>query len=349
MSEVSFFQHYSKPENHTTNNTLLVLRHFYRNSPRKLIDVLSSLIDEILDIDTSQIVGPNFKQQEKLSQSTPDALISQQPFKIFFEVKGSKEKLNEGQIENHIKSIKDDPAPLKILFALTQEQIPNSQTEKLFGLANNENIVFKAITFNQVLEALRQSCEPHETELQDIIDDYEEYLDQNGLKELVGEIIYIVPVGTSMEENVKFRLYYEPVHRKSQKSSKFFGLYTQKCVRYVGRVNAIVEGRLNEAGKFEVEKADVPVEDSDYKPTDEELQRITDAIDGCSSYYPNLGAGHRFYLFDEFEETEFWKKSKGGLMRGRPRNLSDWLDYDDDRKEYKTAEVAEKLRKREFE
>ena len=345
MSEISFFQQYSKLENHTTNNTLLVLRHFYQKSALKLEDILSSLVDEEWDIGTSQIIGPSFTQQERLSQSIPDALIKQQSFKIFFEVKGSGERLDEIQIENHIRSIKDDPAPLKILFALTQEQIPGNQAKKLFGSASNENIIFKAITFSKLLKVLRQSCEPHETELQDILDDYEKYLDWNNLKEPVGEIIYLVPVGTSIEENINFRLYYTPVHRKLQSSAKFFGLYTNKCVRYVGRVNAVVAGGLNEDGQFKVDDV-VP---ADYEPTAEELQRITDVIADCASYHPSVREGHRFYLFDEFEETEFWKESKGGLLGGRPRNLSIWLNYDENKKEYETAEVAEELRKFSFE
>ena len=345
MSEINYFQQYSQSENHTTNNTLLVLRHFYRESAQKLEDILSSLVDEEWDIDTPQIIGPSFTQQERLSQSIPDALIQQQSFKIFFEVKGRREQFDETQIENHISSIKDDPALLKILFALTPEQILSDQAKKLFGSASNENIIFKAITFSKLLKVLRQSCEPHETELEEVLGDYEKYLDRNNLKERVGEIIYIVPVGTSIEENIKFRLYYEPVHRKLQSSSKFFGLYTNKCVRYVGRVNAVIAGGLNEEGQFKVDDV-VP---ADYEPTAEELQRITDVINGCASYHPSVREGHRFYLFDEFEETEFWKESKGGLLRGRPRNLSIWFAYDENKKEYETSEVAEKLRKCSFE
>ena len=348
MSEISFFQYYSQSENHTTNNTLLVLRHFYRKSSRKLEEILSSFIDETLDI------GPVFRQQIRSSQSVPDALISQQSFNIFFEVKGSGQRLRDNQIENHIKSIKNDydPRSLKILFALTQEPIPTDQANRLLDLAKKEGVIFKAITFSELLEALQRFCASHETELKDILDDYKQYLASENLLELVGEIMYVVPVRYSIEENIKFRLYYEPVHRKLRASSKFFGLYTNKCIRYVGRVNAVVAGGLNKEGQFEVavrednkEQLKDDVVPAGYKPTDEELQRITDAIHGCASYHPNVWEGHRFYLFDEFEETDFRKESKGPLLLGpREFNLSDWIDYKD-KKEYTTAEVAEKLRK----
>ena len=50
MSRVSHFQRFSQPENHATNNTLLVLRHFYQSSPFKIQRVLTSLLETDLSI-----------------------------------------------------------------------------------------------------------------------------------------------------------------------------------------------------------------------------------------------------------------------------------------------------------
>ena len=335
MSEISYFRHYKKLENHTTNSTLVILRHFYRESTRKLEDILSSL-DVPLDI------GPVFRQQIKESHSTPDASILQKSFKISFEVKSSGQGLRDNQIENHIKSIKGDPAPYKILFALTQEKTPSDQADRYSDLAKKEGVIFKAITFEELLEALRQSCASHETELEDILNDYERYIDSVNLLP-PGEFMHAVPVGDSIKENIKFRLYYDPVyaHRiKLRPSSKFIGLYTKKCIRYVGRLNAVVAGDLNKKGEFEVRNVEFPA--PDYKPTAEELQRITDAISTC--YYHPIQTEHRFHLFSEFEETEFHKESKHGMLGARLFNLPNLFKEDDKKKEYTTAEVAEKLR-----
>ena len=337
MSEINYFQHYSQSENHTTNNTVLILRHFYRKSARKLEQVLSSFVDETLDI------GPVFGQQIKGSDSVPDAVISQKSFNIFFEVKASGQGLRDNQIENHIKSIKNDygPESQKILFALTQEQIPNDQADRLSDLAKGEGIIFRAITFEELLEALKQSCASHETELQDILDDYERYIESVNLLP-PGEFMHAVAVGNSIKENIKFRLYYDPVDDnriKLRPSSKFIGLYTKKCIRYVGRLNAVVAGDLNKKGKFEVKNVEFPA--SNYEPTDKELKRITGAISTC--HYYSLQTGHRFHLFSEFEETEFYKRSKHGMQGARLFNLPS-LFNEDKKKEYKTAEVAEKLR-----
>jgi hypothetical protein len=45
LSRVSHFQRFSQPENHATNNTLLVLRRFYDSSPNKIQRVLTSLLE----------------------------------------------------------------------------------------------------------------------------------------------------------------------------------------------------------------------------------------------------------------------------------------------------------------
>ena len=73
MTNVSYFQRFSQRENHATNNTLLVMRFFYQQSPQKLETVLADLVGEELE------VGLVFEQQIKSSASTPDALISQRP------------------------------------------------------------------------------------------------------------------------------------------------------------------------------------------------------------------------------------------------------------------------------
>ena len=79
MSRVSHFQRFSQPENHATNNTLLLLRYFYQSSPFKIQSVLTSLLDAELSI------GLTFEQQIRGDASVPDALITQEPMRIFIE------------------------------------------------------------------------------------------------------------------------------------------------------------------------------------------------------------------------------------------------------------------------
>ena len=157
----------------------------------------------------------------------------------------------------------------------------------------------------------------------------------------IGEVMTVVPCGTSLRENVRFRLYFEPPSRPSKARSKFIGLYKEKCVRYIGRIRTVVVGKLG------IDTVNVQSTEG-HNPTAEELRRISDIIHACS-YYPDLREEWtRYYIFDQFEETEIRKTSKGGIWGARVFNLSDWLEYSPDKVEYSTAEAAQLLRGEHF-
>lgn len=100
MSRVSHFQRFSQPENHATNNTLLLLRYFYQSSPFKIQSVLTSLLEADLSI------GLAFEQQVKGDASIPDALITQEQMRIYIETKRGG-ALDPDQIRRHLKSISE--------------------------------------------------------------------------------------------------------------------------------------------------------------------------------------------------------------------------------------------------
>ncbi len=129
MSRVSHFQRFSQPENHATNNTLLLLRYFYESSPFRIQNVLSSLLESDLTI------GLTFDQQVKRAASIPDALIEQKPMRIYIETKRGKD-LDHGQIRRHFKSIVqntfgDRCADTTILIGLTKEPIADADRKAL--------------------------------------------------------------------------------------------------------------------------------------------------------------------------------------------------------------------------
>lgn len=168
MSKVSYLQRFSQKENHATNNTLLVMRHFYQASPQKIEDVFSDLAADDFSI------GLVFEQQIKLSNSVPDARISQPPMDIFFETKCGGD-LDQNQIEQHIlsisQSVKHTHTPRKILFGLTKTPIDRDIQEQLESKAKFHKILFIAITFANIVRSLRSVCEPHEIALRDILAD----------------------------------------------------------------------------------------------------------------------------------------------------------------------------------
>jgi len=333
MSRVSYFQRFSQRENHATNNTLLVIRHFYQHSPQKVEAVLSALAEDELS------VGLSFEQQIKSQASVPDALISQRALEIYFETKRGGD-LDKDQIARHMDSIaaSKNSTARKILFGLTRTPIAQSDKDYLAKLA--KGITFVPITFADIVGALRSVSEPFETELKAVLSDYEEYLVSEELLQ-IGDILTVVPCGTSIKENVEYRLYFEPADRPSKKRSKFIGFYSQKCVRYLATPVSVITGIQNQDG-FNVSNTEFGY------LSDDEKKRIEAAIRACA-YFPDFAQNeHRYYLFDEVHETAFTKKTKGGIWGTRVFNLSEWLDYDEPGKSYSAQEAAELLRGNEF-
>ena len=98
MTRVSYFQNYANLENHTTNNTLLILRHVYQASPAKLAKILGELLEQEIPI------GPSFQQQVRIEESIPDGHISQAGIQLYIETKTAG-KLWRDQIERHVRGI----------------------------------------------------------------------------------------------------------------------------------------------------------------------------------------------------------------------------------------------------
>lgn len=336
MSRVSYFPRFSQKENHATNNTLLVMRHFYQASPQKIEAVLTELADENFSI------GLVFEQQIKLSNSVPDALISQLPMDIFFETKRGGD-LDQNQLEQHILSISQSVTHTsrKILFGLTKTPIDRDIQEQLESKAKFHKILFIAITFADIVRSLRSCCESHEIALCNILADYEEYLTEEGLLQ-IGDVMSVVPCGKSMTENVKHRLYFELSTQPSKSQSRFMGLYSQKCIKHLADIHTVVSGVMQD-GKFVVSKTEKG------QLSDQEQGRIKAAIQEYT-YFGNFALNeHRYYLFNEIHETDIRKTTKGGIWGARVFNLSKWLDYNEPTKEYSVKEAAERLKGEEFE
>jgi len=333
MSRVSHFQRFTQPENHATNNTLLLFRYFYQKSPFKVQNVLNSLLDSQLS------VGLTFDQQVKGKgdHSVPDAIIKQEPMSIYIETKRGGE-LDKDQIRRHIESIErqrkgSNSGGLFVLLGLTKDPIADSIKNQLATEAKQKNILFAATTFSQVAEEFRRQCDDFERELQSIVEDYEEFLESETLLEVGSRWLVVFPCGVSIAENKRFDLYYEPPSRPCKHSYRFIGVYDRKSVRYVGAVEAIA------TVSFSKGKASYSVESGSL--TDVHKKRINDAIEQTSYY--DLKADTRFYLVDSFVPTDAQKISAGGIWGMRYLDLTKMIKDYDFRKKYTTAEMAKML------
>lgn len=326
MSRVSYFQRFSQRENHATNNTLLILRYLYQSSPFKMERTISSLIDE------NCTIGLSFSQQVKGTSSIPDALISQNALRIFIETKRGDE-LDTEQIRRHLESIVANGAEHQtdILLGITKEPIPIAEALTLKKDAKKRRVLFAAVTFSQILDALMAECEDYESDLMAMIEDFDQYLAEEGLLAERNQWLPIFPCGTSYAENVQFDLYYEPPSRPCKRNYRFIGIYALKAVSRVGVVEAIVVASYVN-GNFSLELEAGNLTDSHRK----RIKKVTETTE-----YYNLAIGStRFYLVDSFAETNLRKTTSGGIRGMRYLDLATIIPDYDTRKAYSSAELA---------
>ena len=310
MSRVSYFQRFSQKENHATNNTLLALRYFYESSPAKLSAVLASLLDREFKI------GPEFAQQVRRKESVPDAVIRQPPFSITVETKRGGE-IDLDQIRRHLTGLADEPHPggIRLLLSLTKEPLLAVDKVKLQSEATNHSVQFAAVTFSEILEALRAQCTEYERELTAIVQDYHAYLAVESLLSERDRWMAIFPCGDSLNENAAYGLYYEPDTRPAKRTT-FIGIYAQKAVQFIGRVEAIAICRHVE-GRAEFEKVAGELRE-------EHKRRFLDAV-GVTKYYNLREDDHRVYFVEKFVPTRIEKVTPGGIMGFRYVDLQKLL------------------------
>ena len=122
-----------------------------------------------------------------------------------------------------------------VLIGLTKEPIAESDRKMLTAEATLHGITFAAVTFSQVVDALWTQCAEFERELLSIVEDYDSYLAEEGLLEERNQWLMIFPCGTSIAENVRFGLYYEPPSRPCKRNYRFIGVYNRKTVALSAR------------------------------------------------------------------------------------------------------------------
>lgn len=331
MSRVSYFQRFSQPENHVTNNTLLILRHFYQASPDKIERVLTALLD------TDVAIGLGFNQQIKMGGGTsvPDALIYQPAMRVFFETKmGAKAGLQ--QVTNHLTEIANSAAGHQsdFLIALTRDPLPDPDRDAMTKEATARGVVFAAVTFSQIVDALRAQCAEFEPGLLAMVDDYESVLADQSLLETRNRKLAVFPCGKSLPENVKFDIYYEPASRPCKRNNRFIAAYDRKALACIGAVETIAVASFADGVctfETEVGKLTRPQED-----------RVRQTIEATLAFRLKE-VPTRFYLVDKFVQTNARKTSPGPLMGMRYLDITVLVPGFDVSRNYTTEQLADAL------
>ena len=312
MSKIHYFQRYTQRENVVTNNTMLLFSRLYHHSPLKFNKFLEALIGFELE------VGVNFSQQEKNHSSIPDGIISQESFKIAIETK-LHNAFGTAQLINHLASFGDEKK--SVLIALSNVPMDTLQERDVkikvgnFNEENGKNVQLVLTTFQSIVSTFREELSDYDLELNDIIDDFEEFCNSTGLLPKDYPRMLIVPCGNSIKDNFQFKMYYEPASRNHSRATHL-GIYNNKQVKGIAHIANIVEANYDDT-------TDTLHIISENQPTTEDQKaRIVGIIKASLQTLGwSIKNGHKFYCLDDLESTSFVKTSRGGIMGKRFEDL----------------------------
>lgn len=296
---VTLFSGYSGGENRTTNYCLLVLKMTYEENPKFLSEFLSSLVDE----EIGGYVGVKFTQQERKSASVPDGLIRQQPFALYIETK-LHDKFSLTQLEGHLEALSAEPG-LKVLMALGvfSSHLPEEMAEaaRICAETYRGDIAFVPTSFEDFIEAMKPL--QLSKNLADAVEDLEIYFDEQGLLPTWQTDLDVVNCGRTPYE-FEGGVYLCPATGGSynHKRCKFMGMYSNKCVRYIAEVRAVVE-------VSSPQEASLRWNNSGENETD----LIAEAKDKLKRFRPEKFP-YRVFVLDQNFVTDFRKDTKGGMI-----------------------------------
>lgn len=300
MSSIHYFPRYSQKENLVTNSTMLLLSRLYHYHGGKFARVLSRILeDEKADLD----VGVRFGQQEKGKEGIADGVISQASFQVFIETK-LHDNFLASQLKRHIEGF--NPAYQQhILLALSKSEVDDHLRKKVTAYLKESDkgtVTFASTTYADIIRLIRAELAEYEVEMNELVDDFEAFCQENQLLALGDHRMLAVTAGKSLPDNRKWGIYYDPANRRHNLSFTYLGLYKNKAIRAIGKVKKTVycdyvDGDL------------VPTRGEKLDLTTEERQTIIETIEQTDYY--NLERGEKFILVDKFYETEFKGTTRG--------------------------------------
>ena len=336
MSDIHYFQRYSQKENVITNNTLRLFAQIYRDSPSRLEQLLEGLVDGV-DIG----IGVDMQQQTSAPNSVPDGALQQSSFKVVIETKRS-DTFSVDQLRRHLDAFDGEEQRILLLLTPETEDIAVNEASSIIEEEDGE-VIFAAVTFSEIIDLLvgdRGLISSYEQDLSKLVEDYQNFCSEEGLLP-EDDVLRAVPCGDSHEDNNAFDLYYAPASR-GYRSHQFVGIYYSKSIQHIGRLDrAVAVDRVD--GKLEVKRTE------DESLTEDERRRIRGAMDAATKHGYDIDTGHKFFLVDEFYDTDFTKASKYGMMGTQYFSIREKLGIDKPEALPEAEKIAEQLKDKSWE
>lgn len=318
--KVHYFQRYSTKENVATANTMLLFSRLYSYSANKFFDFLKSLYSESFNNDFEPEI--KFLNQERGKKSVPDATVTQRSFKIVIEVKMVDWFYNT-QLKNHLEVFQNED--YKVLLTISSEFMEKSKKDSIDKEIQDMNLNVKHIntTFEELANFIKNLLDNRDYEMQDIIEDYFSYCNENGLISDSWKYMQIQPVGTTFDFNMKNNVYYNGNGTKFR-AHEYIGLYKNKSVRAIGKIKLIVRTlKENNELKFYFEtKEEATI---NRKEIEKKIREIIGEVKEKYKHYLDE-RDTRYYFVEEFIETDYKKISIGGMLGNRLLNLEKFFN-----------------------
>lgn len=322
MSRVHYFQRYSQRENVVTNNTLLLFSRLHIERPTLFDRVLNGLLkleEEVVRLP----VGPTFQQQTRSGDGgIPDGDITQTGWRVLIETKLGN-GFTQTQVDGHLK--KFNKGERKLLLLLGTELMDATAFGAILTAAKAlmPDVDIQNSTFEALINLVRDELQDWDEDLLELIDDYAGFCTEEGLLPTSQFMLRAVTAGDTIELNKRHGVYFD-LDSSGYSAHTYMGLYTDKTVKAVGKlVNVIsVEMRDGKLGT-PVSRFNAPIDQGQL----DRIQAMIAETTQLTSYTPQTE--HRFFIVDQFHETEFKKVSKGGVRRGRYFDLRNVLDIED--------------------
>ncbi len=127
--------------------------------------------------------------------------------------------------------------------------------------------------------------------------------------------------GTTFQFNKKANVYYDTLAHSPQ-NYPYIGLYTDKAVRAIGKVKAVIVTEFaDNVLLYRAEQGEI---------TDERKQTILEAIEDGKKYgYNLLRCPHKYFFVEQFFQTEYKKTSYGGARFVKVFDLNKLLGIDE--------------------
>jgi hypothetical protein len=328
--KIHYFQRYHSKENVSTGNAMLLLSRLYHYSSSKFHTFIKSLIgDDIQNFETAII----FDMQFKSKSSVPDGQIKQNSFNIVIETKLGKD-FDITQVKHHLKTFKDED--YQIMLTLSPYPMSGKQETEIKNAIEAENNIFNKnikhihSTFKQIISLISDVIDYRDFEFNDILDDYRESCSHEGLLSNRDQMLRAVTVGKTFEDNLKYKLYYDPATRGYSEHG-YLGLYKDKAIRAVGKIITIVEA--------DEVNGQLIIKSQTAMTTSEQEKNILDAIKSSRIYGWMVDKDHKFFCVDEFVGTSYMKSSKFPLQGTKFFDLDELIGTEDQ----KTSQYIAKL------